>query len=96
LSTIVVERQEWEQLMQDTDRLTKNFEKLLDKIKGLEADKQLLEEKLTASQARQQELQQKSESMKKGEIDQKEMSTLRELHSTVARMLKESEEMKIV
>ena len=83
--------------MQDTDRLTKNFERLLDKIKGLEADKQVLEERLVSSQVQQQGLQQRLELMEKdGEIDQREMLTLRELYSIVARALKESEGAKSV
>ncbi len=83
--------------MQDTDRLTKNFERLLDKIKALEADKQALEERLAASQVQQQGLQQRLELVEKdGEIDQREMLTLRELYSIVGCVLKESEGAKSV
>jgi hypothetical protein len=83
--------------MQDTDRLTKNFERLLDKIKALEADKQALEERLAASQVQQQGLQQRLELVEKDdEIDQREMLTLRELYSIVGRVLKESEGAKSV
>jgi len=92
LSTIVVERKEWEQLIQDTDRLVSNYEKLLSKIRDLETDKRRLEEKLSASQTQQQELQQKLSSIEEQmDIAVKETAIMKDLHSTVSRLLKDSE-----
>jgi chromosome segregation ATPase len=45
--------------MQDTERLVKNYEKLLAKVKDLEEAKRTLEERLATSQNQQQELQEK-------------------------------------
>jgi len=47
--------------MQDTERLVKNYEKLLAKVKDLEEAKRILEEKLATSQRQQQQLQQEKQ-----------------------------------
>lgn len=47
--------------MQDTERLVKNYEKLLAKVKDLEEAKRTLEERLATSQKQQQELQQQKQ-----------------------------------
>ncbi len=47
--------------MQDTERLVKNYEKLLAKVKDLEEAKRVLEEKLATSQTQQQQLQQEKQ-----------------------------------
>jgi predicted nuclease with TOPRIM domain len=96
LGTIILERQEWEQLVEDTERLVSNYEKLLGRVKELEAAKKSLEERLAAGEAQQQELQQKVSVLRKeAEVDDEEVSTIRELRSRVSRLLKESEKMRV-
>jgi chromosome segregation ATPase len=94
-----------QEAVRDTDRLVDRAEKLLARVKDLE-------EKLAASEAQRQQAQQDADrwvkdygklvsEMKNVEaekrqlegkmVDAKEMSTLKELRSTVARVLKDSE-----
>ena len=94
-----------QEAVRDTDRLVDRAEKLLARVKDLE-------EKLAASEAQRQQAQQDADrwvkdygklvsEMKNAEaekrqleekiVDAKEMSTLKELRSTVARVLKDSE-----
>lgn len=47
--------------MQDTERLVKNHEKLLGKVRELEETKRTFEERLATSQKQQQELQQQKQ-----------------------------------
>jgi len=89
MSTVVVDRREWDQLMQDTERLVKNYERLLGKVKDLEEEKRLLEERLAAGQVQLRELQ------KQVEIDPKEVLAIKELRSAITRLIKDSETIKI-
>ena len=91
MSTIVVERKEWEQLTQEAARLMRNYEKLLGEVKVVQGEKRQLQERLVASEAQQQGLQQKLTSIEK-QIEttgSKEMFTLKELRSHVARVLQD-------
>jgi predicted nuclease with TOPRIM domain len=107
MSTIVLDRKEWEQLLQDTERLVKNYEKLLERVrtleaeknalenrlaalKGLETEKAVLEERLRSSQSQLLELQQKLSSFERQlEIDSRGTATIKELRSSMSRLLKE-------
>ncbi len=85
------ERRDLQQARKDATLVVKNYEKLLDKVKDLEGEKKKLEERLAASEAQQKELQRKLASMEnRADMDSAEMSTLKDLHSTVARLLKVS------
>ncbi len=75
--------------MQDTERLVKNYERLLGKVKDLEEEKRLLEERLAAGQVQLRELQ------KQVEIDPKEVLAIKELRSAITRLIKDSETIKI-
>ena len=92
MSIIPVELQEWERLTQDVDQLIRNYEKLRDKMRGLEEEKRQLERRLATSEAEQQRPRQGTESgEKRTEISSNEMLTLKELRSIVARALRDSE-----
>ncbi|MFH0848374.1 MAG: hypothetical protein V1857_02580 [archaeon] len=92
MSIIPVESKEWEQLTQDVDQLIRNYEKLLNKMRGLEEEKRLLENRLAASESERHELRQRlAPGETTTETNSQEMLTLKELRSTVSRLLKDSE-----
>jgi cell division septum initiation protein DivIVA len=87
-----LEIKEWEQLTQDLDQLVKNYEKLLDKTRRLEDEKIQLEKKLWASEKERLELRQMlSLGKEEAELSVQEMSTLKQLSSTVSRLLRNPE-----
>ena len=98
-----MDRQNWEEFLKDGVRLREEYEKLVSKIKELEATKVALEEKLRASEAQHRELQLKLSSIattvlrepppseKQFEVDSKGLSEVKELRSQIGRVIKQKE-----
>jgi len=92
VSNIVIDKAEWEQFLNDSEQLADRYEKLLSKIKELQLTNSHLEKKLNTSQMQIMELQQKISTLEhQMNVDQKGLSAVKELHSTVTRLLKETE-----
>jgi len=103
MSSTATDRQNWEEFLKDGVRLREEHEKLVNKIKELEAAKAALEEKLRVSEAQQRELQLKLSSIASAvlhapqppkeqiEIDSKALSDIKELRLQIGRMTKQKE-----
>jgi len=103
MSSTAMDRQNWEEFLKDGVRLREEYEKLVSKIKELEATKVALEEKLRASEAQHRELQLKLSSIattvlrepppseKQFEVDSKGLSEVKELRSQIGRVIKQKE-----
>ncbi len=92
MSTIAVDRQEWEQLSQDTERLLQKYEKLVAYTKDLKAHDAQLEEMLAACQTEQRDRERRASLLEKQmEVDPEFESKLRELRSDILRLLQVTE-----
>ncbi len=92
MSTITVDRREWEQLSQDTESLLEKYQQLLAQTRDLTARGAQLEETLATCQEQQQSLEQRlSEQEEQMEVDPEFVSKLRELRSTILHLLEVTE-----
>jgi uncharacterized protein (DUF3084 family) len=102
---VVADRREGDKILKDRQRLMEGYEEVLDRVKELETEKAVLEEKLRNSEAQRRELQDKLSAAVvlvksssgpyatggQAEIDSKSLQEMRELHSSIARLLTTSE-----
>lgn len=80
----------------DRERLLESYDAVLNRVKELEKEKAVLDEKLRASEAQQQELQKRlsaavtlirSPTEKQMEIDSESVQEIRELRSAIGRLI---------
>ena len=96
MSNVTVDRQEWDLFLKDAEGLVGKYEKLLGRVRELEAQNRLLEERLAANQSQQLELQERLAALEKQvEIDSKGTATIKKFRSTVSRLLKDSETLRL-
>lgn len=89
---MVVDRREWEQFLKDAEGLVEKYQRLIDKMKNTEAEKKLLEEKLRASEQEREELLNSQSSLEKRVVlSSQDAQAIREIGSSIARLLKDSE-----
>jgi len=103
MSNTVTEREKWEEFVKRSEGLMEEYEKLRRKVKELEAGKAALQEKLDASEAQREELQQKLSSIvhvilrelspleEKTAVDSKWIAEVRDLRTSISRLLRYSE-----
>ena len=88
----MADKADWKQLVQGSGQLTDRNENLLSRVKELEGHNSVLEEKLKAAEVEILSLRRKLASPEEqGKIEEKDLSTVKELHSSVTRLLKEAE-----
>ena len=88
----MVDKAEWEQFLQDSEHLADRYESLLGRVKELERDKSILQEKLKTAEKEVQHLRQNLKPLEdRMKIDQENLSKVKGLHSNVARLLRKEE-----
>lgn len=100
MSNATTDQQKWEEFLHNGEGLMEEYQKLLNKVKYLEAAKAALEEKLRTSEAQKEELQQKLSSIshallrelvppeEQAEVGSKWAAEIRELRASISRLLK--------